>query len=694
MANLPRLIDSQGRAIPLEAEIGRGGEGNVYAVRGNTSQAAKVYHKRPLPPERVAKLQAMVACNSPSLATVAAWPTSLLYDARDRRPCGLLMPRINRAWQLHELYSTINRRRHFPEALWHHLILAARNTAAAFDTIHDYDIVVGDVNQGNLLVDGQMCVRFIDCDSFQIKGRDTTFTCPVGTPHFTPPELQMARFEEIDRTTHHDCFGLAILIFHLLFVGRHPFAGRYRGDRDLAIEQAIAERRYAFSKETELTQMEPPPASLTREDVPPRLAELFEKAFRGSASGNGERPQAWKWVELLEDLLKQRKCCQFDAAHVYYRSLDICPWCRIEGLGGPSLFLTFNLASAISPERIGEVESRVAQFHAIRFPDVPHGRLRAPAPPAVQKPATRPKITAPDAATAALLGSVPLAGAGLAFPPLLLVAAVVALLSAGYLLAGRAARERRNKIIALHQRWEKLDRQLRSKAQRLIADHDEREAVFNQTAVQFERQIKAYRAEGRQLSEVLRDFEKEEYRQQRSDFLSAHLIRENTRKIRGITHGVVSMLESYGIESAMEIEKHMLYGIPNVGSAMAMELLHWRSDVESQFTYKPSIGTTTSDLQLDEPTVRQGVKMFQAQKILNLGKRMNLLAQSGEGELLQALASFDESCAQWRRTRANLAEFQSGRHWIERIVNRSMLVLLGLMLGLPALMVGVFFLLQ
>jgi DNA-binding helix-hairpin-helix protein with protein kinase domain len=674
--------------VPLGEEIGRGGEGNVYAVRDNANVAAKVYHKRPLPPDRAAKLQQMVSSGSPALATVAAWPTSILFDARSREACGLIMPRISGAWQLHELYSTINRRRHFPEAQWHHLVLAARNTAAAFDSIHDHDTIVGDVNQGNLLVDGQMCVRFIDCDSFQIKGKDGTFTCPVGTPHFTPPELQSERFDEIVRTTHHDCFGLAVLIFHLLFVGRHPFAGRFRGDRDLAIEQAIAERRYAFSVNTEATLMEPPPASLTRTDVPTPLAELFEQAFRGNGA---ERPQAWKWVEVLEDLIKQRKSCRFDAAHVYYRELEICPWCRIEGMGGPSLFLTFNLASAISTERLGELESRISQFQAIQFPDVPRGRLVAPQAPVRRKTTTRPKLSAPDIATGALLACVPLAGAGFAFPPLFLAAAVGVLLSAGYLLLGRPCRERRDKVIALRQRLENLNRRLQANAHRVVSDHQEREAVFDQAATQFERQVAAYRAEGRQLGDVLRDFEKEEYRQQRSDFLSAHLIRDNTRKIRGISHGVVSMLESYGIESALEVEKHMLYGIPNVGTAMAMELLHWRGDLESQFTYKPSIGAATSDIQLDEPTVRQGVKMFQAQKILNLGKRLNLLSQSGGGELIQALAAFDDSVVQWKRSHVHLDEFQIGRRRLERQVNRSTLALVGMTIGVPLALVGLYF---
>jgi DNA-binding helix-hairpin-helix protein with protein kinase domain len=137
-----------------------------------------------------------------------------------------------------------------------------------------------------------MCVRFIDCDSFQITSGDRTFPCPVGTPHFTPPELQGKQLRNTPRQAEHDLFGLAVLLFHLIFVGRHPFAGRYRGAGDLTVERAIAERRFAFSRDRGATRVDPPPASLLLEDIPPALGELFERAFRKGSSGAEPRPTA------------------------------------------------------------------------------------------------------------------------------------------------------------------------------------------------------------------------------------------------------------------------------------------------------------------------------------------------------------------------------------------------------------------
>ena len=74
-------------------------------------------------------------------------------------------------------------------------------------------------------------VVLIDCDSFQVNTNGRCYPCEVGVPLYTPPELQKKSFRELIRTRNHDRFGLAILIFQLLFVGRHPYAGRYLGAR-------------------------------------------------------------------------------------------------------------------------------------------------------------------------------------------------------------------------------------------------------------------------------------------------------------------------------------------------------------------------------------------------------------------------------------------------------------------------------
>src|SRR5205814_5083167 len=116
----------------------------------------------------------------------------------------------------------------------------------------------------------------IDCDSFEITDGKTVFPCMVGVPTYTPPELQGQSFQGVRRTQQHDAFGLAVLVFHLLFLGRHPFAGIYKGgSADLTIEQAITEFRFAYLPDHSSTRLEPPPSAPRLSDMPTELAELF-----------------------------------------------------------------------------------------------------------------------------------------------------------------------------------------------------------------------------------------------------------------------------------------------------------------------------------------------------------------------------------------------------------------------------------
>ena len=43
----------------------------------------------------------------------------------------------------------------------------------------------------------------------------------------------------------HDAFGLAVLIFQILFMGRHPYSGHFLGSGEMPIERAIREHRFA-----------------------------------------------------------------------------------------------------------------------------------------------------------------------------------------------------------------------------------------------------------------------------------------------------------------------------------------------------------------------------------------------------------------------------------------------------------------
>src|SRR5205823_4377230 len=119
----------------------------------------------------------------------------------------------------------------------------------------------------------------------------------VGVSTHQPPEFQAPHsFKGVVRTTNHDAFGLAVLIFQLLFLGRHPFIGVYLGSGDMPPERAISEGRFAYSSRAAALQMRQPPATLPLAAAG-ALADMFERAFTTTA-----RPTAAEWVSGLETL--------------------------------------------------------------------------------------------------------------------------------------------------------------------------------------------------------------------------------------------------------------------------------------------------------------------------------------------------------------------------------------------------------
>lgn len=663
---LHEVVDSDGEKLILDELIGKGGEGSVFAVDGRPALAAKIFHQSPLAPETIAKLESMIASRNHGLDGVAAWPRSILISTLTKEACGVVTPRVRDSRHLHELYGTSARRRFFPQARWFHLVLAARNVAAAFDKLHESNIVVGDVNQGNLLVDETMRVRFIDCDSFQLRSGDRTFVCPVGTPHFTPPELHGLKLRDVERTLDHDRFGLAILVFHLLFVGRHPFAGRFFGDGDQTIERAIVERRFAFSKDRAATLMEPPPASLRLDDMPVSIAQLFERAFR-QPDGVVKRPSAREWVEQLDYLLTQRQGCSFDPAHLYYRGLANCPWCRIEDEGGPAFFVLDGSSSIISPKRIEHLEAQLRRLKYPVFPEISPQRLKIPQAIAPKRLRSYGRLTIADAASMALAGS----GVACLAAPVSLWAlgagAIGSLVSGAALLVSKSARSKRHEHDQLAKQLVDQQETLQRKSRAITTAHAKRLASFDESAAELKAEATHYRDADKQLKDVLAVYRMT----QLNKFLTNHLISDHAAEIPGMTPAMASVLQSYGVESPLDVDRMKLLGIPMLSDGLELELNAWRDRITQQFVFRSEHGVNFSDAEGGGKAAVTRFKVAQARRILMASHHLDSLTEATRERLERELNYFDRSAEPARELTAKLRGFQSARRPLERTINQS-----------------------
>lgn len=364
MQNTYQLCNTQGNLIQLGQQLGSGGEGAVYEVQGQPDKVAKVYHK-PVDSKQAAKLSSMVSAKTSRLVEISAWPTDILQDKTCGALHGLIMPKVENHREIHHLYGPAHRKRDFPSADWAFLIHAARNVASVFEIIHRHGHVIGDVNQGNILVAADATCKLIDCDSFQIVSGNQTFSCDVGVPQFTPPELQKTPFNSIVRTQNHDNFGLALICFHLLFMGRHPFSGRYSGPEDMPIEKAIEEFRFAYGASAASKKMAPPPHTLGLDVITPQLRNLLERAFAQSSVQHNSRPTPKEWIKELDTLRNSLRSCTQNSIHKYYGSLNSCPWCNLEQSSGVIYFL-FTVNGVVGG--IFDINQVWAQIEAIQLP--------------------------------------------------------------------------------------------------------------------------------------------------------------------------------------------------------------------------------------------------------------------------------------------------------------------------------------
>lgn len=319
----------------LGRQIGRGGEGSVFEIDGDAESVAKIYHEAP-DADRADKLRWMSSLDDPQLRKVSAWIGDVLLDRPDGDVVGFIMPRVG-AKEIHELYSLKSRRVHFPQATWQFLVHTATNVARAFHNLHRNGHVMGDVNHGNCVVLPDGTVKLIDCDSYSVLREDRRYRCEIGVATHLAPELQGLDLGETERLPQHDNFGLAVIIFQLLFLGRHPFSGMFLGDEDKSLEDCIRERRFAYAENAELLSVKQPPGTLSLSALTPRLAAMFERAFL-----TDDRPEPREWIEALDDLSGSLTQCALLGGHFHVDELDKCPWCHLESETGLILFPIFD----------------------------------------------------------------------------------------------------------------------------------------------------------------------------------------------------------------------------------------------------------------------------------------------------------------------------------------------------------------
>lgn len=606
--------------------IGKGGEGEVYAIKGRSGQAVKIYNTS-LRAKREDKVRAMVGEGLAFQTDLVAYPGEVVTDRRGNF-LGFVMRLVSGYHPLHELYSPKSRQRHFQKSDYRFIVHAALNVARAVGKVHQTGCVIGDLNHSGVLVAQDATVALIDADSFQFSLNGKSYPCVVGVPDFTPPELHGKNLASVQRTIEHDNFGLAVAIFHLLFMGRHPYAGRYKGP-DISMGDAIAQNRFAFSLTRQAsTQTTPPPGALTLDMFPDAISRAFESAFGLTP---GARHSALDWIHALNTLEGSLNRCGKVKTHYYPSAAGGCVWCKLTANSGFDMFPDLTAVEPNIPSDARGTEQAIREILAFRFPTVAD---LLPATAAPRGASNTLREARSGKRGRALMGLLMMGGA---------VAGFIYAVPAWFVWIGLAIwgwvtlSDREVGTGPFQQAFKDADERVQRELNAFVQRIGMTEVI--KVRSDLDPAIAAYNSHDDTLAREIMVMKSKRESRQRQAYLDRFSVRR--ANISGIGPTKTATLISFGIETAADVNHSAVLLVPGFGDVMTGKLVAWRRGHESRFKY--DLTPNAQDV-ADERALRG---RFAAEKA-----KLESTIRNGLGTLRNAKARLDALPAKARSDRA------------------------------------------
>ena len=347
--------NSRRKPVQTGEAIGHGGEATIYKVIGQPKLLAKLYDRPPR--KEYARKLVWMRDHPPQDPTAIqqhaslAWPVDLLFN-NNGQLSGYLMPYIEHAVPLLDVFNPRRCSEVLPEFNRRYLHRTARNLASALGALHACGYVVGDINESNILVTPRALVTMIDTDSFQVQESGPSgavvHTCPVARLEYTPPELQGKSLQNTQRSPEQDAFGLGVVIYQLLMAGNHPFRAQWLGTADPPpLEERIRRGCFPF-RSPPICPVAPPPLTPGLDILYPAVARLVLRCFIDGHRRPQQRPSPPEWEQALGEAEDNLTVCQ--NGHYYSNHLSTCPVCnpRFPGRQIP-------LPALADPRKMGEI---------------------------------------------------------------------------------------------------------------------------------------------------------------------------------------------------------------------------------------------------------------------------------------------------------------------------------------------------
>lgn len=264
-------------SLKIETEIASGGEGKIFKLKGQ--EVYKEFHN--ISNKIQEKLNRIMLRNI-SLDSICT-PVQLVEE--NEKTVGYTMNNIEGVNLKNYLLLVSMNKKNIKRS---NLVDIATQIASSFNYLHSKRVLVGDVSDNNILIDENLNIHLIDCDSFQVD----KYLCEVGTDEFTPAEMMGKNFKTTPRTLNSEYFSLGVLLFKILIPGRHPFTVTNGGS---PIEN-IKNGSFAYPLANDYDFNTPLDKKLlsTWNEMPLYVKECFFKTFK---TENRVSPK--EWLEVL-----------------------------------------------------------------------------------------------------------------------------------------------------------------------------------------------------------------------------------------------------------------------------------------------------------------------------------------------------------------------------------------------------------
>jgi serine/threonine protein kinase len=320
-----RVVDEHRNVYELERELGRGGQGAVFSVKGGR-RAIKVLFDRSSSQRELLRrqLKHIQQMNLELRELAIARPLEMLQPPH----LGYVMELVTGMMPLSRLIDIPRNVDLLAEwylsggGLRRRLLLLAR-CAEVLSQLHSKGLVYSDPSPNNIFIstDVDACeIRLIDADNLHYES--STSTRRFHTPGYGAPELVLGR-TGVNTLT--DAYAFAVIAFRTLCL-IHPLMGDLVIDGEPELEQQALEGSLPWVDNPE-DQSNSTVHGLPRDIVlSPKLTKLCQRCFGEGLLKPDKRPGVSQWVEDLYSAADFTLACP-ECHSTYYANQKCCSWC-------------------------------------------------------------------------------------------------------------------------------------------------------------------------------------------------------------------------------------------------------------------------------------------------------------------------------------------------------------------------------